>query len=73
MPRPKYIADVHEARYELRVCTKAEEAEKSAAYQAALRLAAQISGKSEHELKEALLHDFYVWMRQEGLPKPSRK
>ena len=73
MPRPKYIADLHEAHYELRVCADAEHAAKSAKYQAALRAAARVAKLSEHALKDALVHDFYVWMRQERLPKPSRK
>jgi hypothetical protein len=75
VPRPKYIADVHDAHYELRLCAKegVEKAEKAAKYQAALTRAARISGNTEHDLEDAVRHDFHVWMKQEGLPKPSRK
>lgn len=73
MPRPKYIAELHEAQYERLVCAKPERADKSAKYQAALTFAARIAGVRERELELALERDFRVWMKQEGLPKPSRK
>jgi hypothetical protein len=73
VPRPKYIADLHEAHYELRVCADAEHKEKTAKYQAALTAAARVARLTEHALKDALVHDFYIWMKQESLPKPSRK
>jgi hypothetical protein len=73
VPRPRYIAELHEARYESLVCAQVEHEEKSAKYRAALKMAARMAGYSEYELRSALAHDFYIWMRQEGLPKPSRK
>lgn len=67
VPRPKYIAELHEVRYDLHFCSEAEEAGKSAKYDAALAKAARIAGVSEHDLRKAL------WMKQERLSKPSRK
>jgi hypothetical protein len=57
----------------MRVCAEEEYDDKSAQYEVALAIAARKSGFLKQELRRSLYWDFRVWMKQEGLPKPSRK
>ncbi len=69
MARPKSIALLHEAKYELRFCAMAEKAERLRVYQEALAAAAKEFGVRERLLEAAVASDFSVWMKQEKMPK----
>jgi hypothetical protein len=73
VPRPKYIAELHEAKYELRFCADLEKAEKLARYKAALTAASSASGLTGPQIEAAVARDFWDWVKQERLPKPPRK
>jgi hypothetical protein len=72
MPRPEYIARVHEARYDLRTCHKNDQAEMMRKYDEALAEAARIANCSETALKLALAGDYKLWLKQERLPRIDR-
>jgi hypothetical protein len=67
--RPKFIAALHEAKYELRFCSGREKQALLAKYKAALLEAARQSGLSETLIEAAVARDFGVWIKQEKLPK----
>jgi len=67
--RPKSIASLHEAKYELRFCNGAEKAERLKIYSEALAAAAKEFGVSEGLLEASVASDFGVWMKQEKLPR----
>jgi hypothetical protein len=73
VPRPSYIAAVHEALYELRFCREDERPEKLRLYREALATAAAECGYPACQLEAALLNDYKVWVRQEKLPRTSKK
>ena len=72
MSRPKYIEDLHEAKYELRFCKDVEKAEKLANYKAALAIAAAKAGATGPAIEAAVADDFRDWVRQERLPRLPR-
>jgi hypothetical protein len=69
------MADLHEAKYELRFGTanEKEKAQRWARYQAALEAATVESGLSRDEIERVAALDFGAWARQEKLPRTSRK
>jgi len=67
--RPKSIAAIHEAKYELRFCNGAEKAQRLKDYKSALAVAAKEFGVSEAMLEATVARDFGVWMKQEKMPK----
>ena len=71
MARPEYIAALHEAKHELRFCDSSRKGEYLKLYKEALALAARESGLSETLLEAAVARDFWVWMKQEKLPRLS--
>jgi len=71
VPRPKYIASLHEAKYELRFCSGPNKQALLVRYREALAEAARESGISESLIEAAVARDFGVWMRQEKLPRLS--
>jgi hypothetical protein len=73
VPRPKCIADLHEAKYELRFCADLEKARKAERYKAALAAAVAASNLTGPQLEAAVARDFWDWVRQERLPKLPRK
>jgi hypothetical protein len=70
--RPKYISDLHEAKYELRFCSGSEKVERLAAYRAAPVKAVRECGRTGPEVEAAVAGDFWKWVKDERLPKPSR-
>ena len=69
MPRPDYIARLHEAKYELRFCDGSQKAALLKKYKEALAEAAKAAGASTIEIEAAVARDFGVWVKQEKLPK----
>ncbi len=69
MARPKYIAALHEAKYELRFCSAAQKGVLMARYREALAIAAREANLSESLLEAAVARDFGAWIKQEKLPK----
>ena len=69
MARPKSIALLHEAKYELRFCDGAEKAERLRAYKQVLSDAAREFNVSEGLLEAAVASDFGVSMKQERMPR----
>lgn len=73
MLRPKLIADLHEAKYELRFGRDEEKLIKLERYRAALAAAASEFRVTGPEIEAAVFDDFRDWVRQERLPKLSGK
>ena len=69
MPRPDYIAALHEAKYELHFCPESDKATKLQRYREALAEAAKLSGIPGPLIEAAVRDDFRKWMRDEKLPK----
>ncbi len=69
MPRPDYIARLHEAKYELRFCDGSQKAAFLKKYKEALAEAAKASGLTTIQVEAAVARDFGVWVKQEKLPK----
>jgi hypothetical protein len=69
------MADLHEAKYELRFgsANEEEKAQRWARYQAALEAAQMESGFSAAEIERVAALDFGAWARQEKLPRTSRE
>jgi hypothetical protein len=72
MPRPEYIARLHEALYDLRTCDVAQRPEMLSRYQDALANAASAAACSEALLQAAVASDYPVWVKQERLPRIDR-
>ena len=72
MPRPDYIAALHEAKYELRFCEGVGKAEKLRRYKEALAEASRQSGIPGPLIEAAIRDDFRKWIKDEKLPKLPR-
>lgn len=69
MPRPDYIAQLHEAKYELRFSSGTEKPELFIKYKAALENASKLSNLPGPQVEAAVSKDFGIWVKQEKLPK----
>ncbi|MDQ3622750.1 MAG: hypothetical protein M3463_09705 [Verrucomicrobiota bacterium] len=69
MARPEYIADLHEAKYELLFSPQEGRAKKLRRYQEALEEAVRQSNLPGPQIEAAVARDFGAWIKQERLPK----
>ena len=69
MARPKYISNLHEAKYELRFCDGAQKKMALDRYRQALENASKESGFPGAQIEAAVVQDFGKWVRDEKLPK----
>ncbi len=68
MARPEIIAQVHEARYELRLADGEEAISWKAEYEKRLDAAALIYQTDRLTLKQSIAKDYYLWVSECGLP-----
>jgi hypothetical protein len=73
MPRPKYIARLHEAFYDLRTCDAEQRPTMLEHYRRTLAEAATLANCSEASLQAAVIADYAVWVKQERLPRIDRR
>jgi hypothetical protein len=73
VPRPKYIADLHAAFYDLLFCSRQEERALLEKYRSALQHASATARMSEEMMKAVVARDFSAWVKEEKLPKPPRR
>ena len=75
MARPETIAQIHEARYELRMSDGEDAIRWRDEYEQRLDAAALVFKTDRLKLKQAIAKDFYLWVGESGLPhlRPKEK